>query len=214
VPFICAADVELRAKPTLVGCVGSDVAVSPVKLKAGSVFTVNPLKAVDVTEAAVTERVLVPVAAPDAIVMLIGTLVAVTGLPIVAVTPVPLKVTFVVPVRFVPVIVAATVLPCTPDEGEIAVIFGGGFTVKPLKAGDVPNCDIMLIVLCPKAALEETEIVMGTLVAVIGLPTVAVTPVPLKETLGEKFRFRPLIVAANVAPCDPDVGVMAVIVGT
>ena len=74
-----------------------------------------------------------PVAAPAPTVIRTGTLVADPPEPIVPVTSLPLKVISLAPVRFVPVIVASTVVDCTPVAGEIDAIAGastGSVTTK------------------------------------------------------------------------------------
>src|SRR5437773_11998455 len=68
----------------------------------GSDVTVKPLKAGDVPAGVVTAKVRVSVAAPAAIVTMMGRLLAVPPVPIVAVTPLPLKLTAVAPSRSVP----------------------------------------------------------------------------------------------------------------
>src|SRR5207237_10266744 len=85
-----------------------------------------------------TVKVRVSVAAPAAIVIVIGRLVAVAPVPMVAVTPLPLKLTAVAPSRFDPLMVAGRLVPAAPEEGVIPVMIGPDVTVKPLNAGDVP----------------------------------------------------------------------------
>src|SRR5437660_6623490 len=65
-----------------------------------------------------------PGAAPASIAMTTGSDVDVAPDPIVAVTPAPENVTEVAPFRFVPLIVADTVVPCSPPSGVIDVILG------------------------------------------------------------------------------------------
>src|SRR5437867_12517924 len=100
--------------------------------------TVKPLKAGDVPAGVVTAKVRVFVAAPAAIVTMMGRLLAVPPVPIVAVTPLPLKLTAVAPSRYDPVIVARRLLPADPDDGVIPVIIGNGQPVTRLKYSDIP----------------------------------------------------------------------------
>jgi hypothetical protein len=100
-----------------------------------------------------------------------------------------------------------------PDEGEIEVTAGGRFTVKPLKAWDVPIGDVMVRVRKPAAAVDATVIVIGALVAVTPLRIVA-TAAPLNATLDAPSKSEPRMVADREAPCDPNEGDIAVIVGT
>ena len=148
--------------------------------------------------------------------MVIGKLVAVTGLPIVAVTPVPLNATLEAPFRFEPEMVAGTMAPWAPEAGRIAVIAGppcGGITVKPLKAADVmPDAVVTVTVRRPVAAACVIVMVIGRLVEVPPGPIVAVTPVPLNVTLEAPVRLAPEMVAEKV-PSDPAEGKIAVMNG-
>jgi hypothetical protein len=74
----------------------------------------------------------------DATATVTGRLDEVPPLPIVAVTPEPLKVTTVAPVKFAPLMVAGTVVPCALDDGLIPEIAGSAVTVNPLKGLEVP----------------------------------------------------------------------------
>ena len=111
----------LMVAPRLVPAVPEDGLI-PVIM--GPDVTVKPLKAGDVPAGVVTAKVRVSVAAPAAIVTMMGRLLAVPPVPIVAVTPLPLKLTAVAPSRSVPVIVAGRLLPAVPDDGVIPVIAG------------------------------------------------------------------------------------------
>src|SRR5215510_11259568 len=95
--------------------------------------TVKPVNGAEVPLGVVAVTVRVVNAAVGAIVMLTGKLVAVPPVPIVAATPLPLNVTAVAPERFVPAIVAETVVPCAPAFGVMDVIVGKAppVTVKP-----------------------------------------------------------------------------------
>src|SRR5437773_11079626 len=104
----------------------------------GSDVTVKPLKAGDVPAGVVTAKVRVSVAAPAAIVTMMGRLLAVPPVPIVAVTPLPLKLTAVAPPRSVPVIVAGRLLPAVPDDGVIPVIAGNSFAVTLFTTRAIP----------------------------------------------------------------------------
>src|SRR5207249_2564520 len=86
--------------------------------------TVKPLNPGDVPAGVVTAKVRVSVAAPAAIVTVMGRLLAVPPVPMVAVTPLPLKLTAVAPLRFDPLIVAGRLLPAVPEDGVIPEIAG------------------------------------------------------------------------------------------
>src|SRR5438876_164861 len=97
-------------------------------------LTVRPLKGTDVPFGVTTVALLAPIAAVGAIVRVAEMLVS-EALLIAAVTPAPSKVRAVAPLRFVPVIVAETVVPCAADGGDIDVMCGTFVspTEKPLK---------------------------------------------------------------------------------
>ena len=69
-------------------------------------------------------NVLAPVDADGAMVIVIGSEVSVRFAETFPFTPVPLNSTSVTPRRFVPAIVADTVVPCAPDTGETPEIEG------------------------------------------------------------------------------------------
>src|SRR5439155_24837495 len=94
--------------------------VIPVIIGPG--VTVKLLNSADVPAEVVTVTPRGPSAALRPIATVTGRPVAVPPLPIVAVTPVPVNVTAVAPSRFVPVIVAPTVMPRPPVSGIIAAI--------------------------------------------------------------------------------------------
>src|SRR3989442_189763 len=102
--------------------------------------TVKLLNGADVPLGVVTVTVLAPSPAPAAIVTVMGRLVAVPPVPMVAVTPLPLNLTAVAPFRFVPLMVAGTLVPGIPEGGLIPVIAGGAgeVTVKPVNGRDGP----------------------------------------------------------------------------
>src|SRR5262245_8561008 len=85
---------------------------------------VKPLKGAEVPAGVVTVKVRVVNSAVGAIVIVIGKLVLVPPDPTVAVTPLPLNATAVAPDRFVPAIMAGSVVPCAPEVGAIDVIVG------------------------------------------------------------------------------------------
>jgi hypothetical protein len=176
-------------------------------------LTVKPLKGNDVPLIVVAVTACVPVDAPGSIEIVMGKLVAVPPVPIVAVTPVPLKVTAVAPDRLMPEIVAGTVAPCVPEDGEIPEIDGAGFTVKPVNGADVPIAVVTVTVCVPLGAPDEIETVMGRFVAVPPVPMVAVTPEPLKLTAVAPDRLVPVMLADSVAPWPPDEGEIPEIVG-
>src|SRR5437867_4478437 len=176
--------------------------------------TVKPLKAGDVPAGVVTAKVRVSVAAPAAIVTLMGRLLAVPPVPIVAVTPLPLKLDSVAPAVFDPVTVAPRLVPAAPEDGVIPVMIGPpDVTVKPLKAGDVPAGVVTAKVRVSVAAPAAIVIVMGRLLAVPPVPIVAVTPLPLKATAVAPSRSVPVIVAGRLLPAVPEDGVIPVIAG-
>src|SRR5207249_3358690 len=128
---VCSSDLALRLVPA-----APEDGLIPVIM--GSDLTVKPLKAGDVPAGVVTAKVRVSVAAPTAIVTMMGRLLAIPPVPIVAVTPLPLKLTAVAPPRFDPLMVALRLVPAAPEDGLSPDLMGSDLTVKPLKAGDVP----------------------------------------------------------------------------
>ena len=58
----------------------------------------------------------------------------------------------------------------------------GGWTVNPEKGSEVPAGVVTVTVRVPSSACGAMVVVIGTLVEVPLVPTVAVTPVPLKTT--------------------------------
>src|SRR5437867_258539 len=175
--------------------------------------TVKPLKAGDVPAGVVTAKVRVSVAAPAAIVTMMGRLLAVPPVPIVAVTPLPLKPTAVAPPRFDPLIVAGRLLPAAPEDGVIPVIAGTTIARAPRNASDVPAGVVTATVRGTVPAPAAIVIVMGRLLAVPPVPIVAVTPLPLKATAVAPSRFVPVMVAGRLLPAAPEDGVIPVIAG-
>ena len=121
----------------------------------------------------------------------------------VAVTPVPSNQTAVTPVKFVPVKVADTTVPCAPEGGVIDVIPGTlGFTVKPSKGADEFDGPVTVTERAPTLAPGATVTVTGR---AVGVPTpciMAVTPLPLNVTPVAPFRLFPEMVAENEVPYD------------
>src|ERR1051326_5386419 len=91
----------------------------------------SPVKTADVPEDVATVNVLAPSGASGATVIVIGKLESVPPLKIAAVTPVPLNVTVAL-VRFLPLIVAASVKPWAADVmlSERTCGMAVGLTVK------------------------------------------------------------------------------------
>src|SRR5438093_9143545 len=157
----------------------------------------------------------VPVAAPAAIVTVMGRLLAVPPVPIVAVTPLPLKLTAVAPPKFDPLMVAPRLVPAAPEDGVIPVMIGPpDVTVKPLKAGDVPAGVVTAKVRVSVAAPTAIVTMMGRLLAIPPVPIVAVTPLPLQLTAVAPPRFDPLILAVRLVPAAPEDGLIPVIMGS
>jgi len=151
-------------------------------------------------------------------VIVTGRPVAVPPVPMLTVTPLPLNVTAVAPVRFRPLIFEGTVVPAVPEGGVMPVITGnvppvGCCTVKPVNGADVPAAVVTVKLRVSNVAL--VVIVMLTdRPAVPAVPTIAVTPVPLKSTLVAPVRSVPLIRAGRVVPKVPDDGLMPVMFGS
>jgi len=176
--------------------------------------TVKPLNPGDVPAGVVTAKVRVSVAAPAAIVTLMGRLLAVPPVPIVAVTPLPLKLTAVAPLRFEPLMVAPRIVPAAPEDGVIPVMTGpADVTVKPLNPGDVPAGVVTAKVRVSVEAPAAIVTLMGRLLAVPPVPIVAVTPLPLKLTAVAPPKFDPLTVAPRLVPAAPEDGVIPVMIG-
>src|SRR5438093_1442978 len=217
-PLKLTAVAPLRLLPlmvagTLVPGVPEDGLIPVIAGGAGEV-TVKPVNGGDVPIPVVTVSVRVSVDAPPAIVTVIGRLVAVP-VPMVAVTPLPLNVTAVAPFRFVPLMVAGTLVPGIPEDGLIPVIAGGAgeVTVKPVNGRDVPIPVVTVSVRVSVDAPAAIVTVMGRLVAVPPVPMVAVTPLPLNVTAVAPFRFVPLMVAGTLVPGVPEDGLIPVIAG-
>src|SRR5881396_3000797 len=181
----------------------------------GTDITVKPLNAGDVPIGVVTVKVRVSVDAPAAIVTVMGRLVAVPPVPMVAVTPLPLKLTAVAPLRFVPLMVAGTLVPGVPEDGLIPIIAGGAgeVTVKPVNGRDVPIPVVTVSVRVSVDAPPAIVTVIGRLVAV-PVPMVAVTPLPLNVTAVAPPRPVPLMVAGWLVPAAPEDGVIPVTTGS
>ena len=145
-----------------------------------------------------------------------GRLVAVPPVPMVAVTPLPLNVTAVAPFRFVPLMVAGTLVPGVPEDGLIPVIAGGAgeVTVKPVNGRDVPIPVVTVSVRVSVDAPAAIVTVMGRLVAVPPVSMVAVTPLPLNVTAVAPPRPVPLMVAGWLVPAAPEDGVIPVTTGS
>src|SRR5947199_199911 len=86
--------------------------------------TVKPVNGSDVPAGVVTRTVRTPVAAANAMVIVMGRLVGKPPLESAAVTPVPLNVTAVAPQRLVPWMSAERVVPCAPHVEVMPVITG------------------------------------------------------------------------------------------
>jgi len=198
---------------TLVPGVPEDGLIPVIAGGAGEV-TVKPVNGGDVPIPVVTVSVRVSVDAPPAIVTVIGRLVAVP-VPMVAVTPLPLNVTAVAPFRFVPLMVAGTLVPGVPEDGLIPVIAGGAgeVTVKPVNGRDVPIPVVTVSVRVSVDAPPAIVTVIGRLVAV-PVPMVAVTPLPLNVTAVAPPRPVPLMVAGWLVPAAPEDGVIPVTTGS
>jgi len=80
---------------------------------------VKPLNGAEVPTGVVTVTSRMVNSALEPIVIVIGKLVAVPPEPIVALTPLPVNATAVAPNRFVPAMVADSVVPAAPDGGVI-----------------------------------------------------------------------------------------------
>jgi len=171
---------------------------------------VKPMNGAVTPPGVVTVTVREPGAAPASIVTATATLAAVAAVTD-AVTPVPPIVTAVAPERFWPEIVAETVVPGAPEEGERLVITGIA-TAKPGKASLVPPG-------VAKVALRGPNVAPGAIVTTMVICVgpapvmVPVTPDPLNETPLAADNACPVTVTEKLVPGAPEAGNNEVIAG-
>ena len=167
----------------------------------GAAFTVNPDDFVPVPPGVVTETVRVPVAAPDAMVILAVIWVELLTVNEFTVISEP-KLMGVAPVRYVPVMITADkVCPWMPEFGDAEVTVGGAaFTVKPAALVPVPLGVVTETVRAPVEAPEVMVILAVIWVALLTVKEFTVTPAP-KLTAVAPVRYVPvMITAAIVSP--------------
>jgi hypothetical protein len=123
---------------------------------------------------------------------------------------IPVRELMIAPVRFVPVSVTPTVVPCTPLTGEIPLSVGRAVVTVNVTALLVPP-GVVTVTLCgPVAAVLEMLNVAVTDVAV------ALTPlnvIPPRELIVAPVRFIPASVTGTEVPCIPLAGKIPVSVG-
>lgn len=114
----------------------------------------------------------------------------------------------VAPVRFVPVRVTGTVVPCVPAVGLIDVRVG------PVTAKDtvfeLPMGVVTLTLRDETEALDASVKVAVTLVLLVAETLLTVTPLPDTTTAVAEDRFVPVSVTGKLVPRSPDVGLMDV----
>jgi len=122
------------------------------------------------------------------------------------VMPVPDTETAVCPtMKFVPVIVTFATEAASALAGSIAVAVGTGrVTENPVKGSESPVAVRTVMVRWPVAAVGAMVIWTDRVVALLALPMLAVTPVPLKTTDVAPVRLVPVIVAEIVELCAPE----------
>jgi hypothetical protein len=204
--------VPLRVTTTAVPC-APEVGASEVSVSVPGVTVNAPVRMLLVPEGVVTLTFLAPVAAVGPTVKEAVTVVAVEPVTT-ALTPVPEKFTVVAPVRFVPLRVTTTVVPCAPEVGasEVSVGVDGRTVNAPVRMLVVPPGVVTLTLLVPVAAVAVMLKVAVTVVAVEPVTT-ALTPVPEKFTVVAPVRPVPLSVTTTAVPCTPEVGASEVSVG-
>jgi hypothetical protein len=102
-----------------------------------------------------TFTLLVPVAAEEEIVKVAVIRVELTTVILLAVTPEPLTAIVAAEMKFVPVRVTATLLPCFPLTGEIEVSVGAGVLTVKVTGLVVPAEVVTVTSLAPAAAVPQ-----------------------------------------------------------
>ena len=131
------------------------------------------------------------------------------------VMPPPDTVTAVVPVRLAPVRVTGTVVPRTPDVGEIVASVGAaGAVTEKVTVLLIPHGVVMLTVLADAVAVAEIVNVALTVVALTTVRPLTVTPAPETVIAVAPVRLVPVRVTGTAVPRRPVLGAIEASVGT
>ena len=125
---------------------------------------------------------------------------------------IPLPSCKLAPTRLAPVSVTGTVVPTTPELGEMELSVGAGGVMLNAILLLVPVGVFTEMLCAPTGALEATTRLAVSCVELITVTLLAVRPVPRFKL--PPVRFVPVSVTGTVAPSNPEFGEMDAKVGT